>query len=53
METKKMSGEVQIDPLFSNVQRFVWTGDAPYPGRLWLANFFNSSLWEELKTNIA
>jgi hypothetical protein len=32
METKKMSAEMQIDPVFSRTQRFVWTGDIPYPG---------------------
>jgi hypothetical protein len=52
-ETKKMNGEMRIDPSFSNVQFFVWTGDAYYPGRLWVAIFSSSSLWEELKTNIA
>jgi hypothetical protein len=52
-ETKKMNGEKQIDPVFSNGQHFVWTGDAVYPGRLWVAIFSNSSIWEELKTNTA
>lgn len=52
-ETKKMNGEMRIDLSFSNVQLFVWTGDAYYPGRLWVAIFSGSSLWEELKTNIA
>lgn len=52
-ETKKMDGQLQIDSIFSAVQSCIWTGDAPYSGRLWVAVFFSSSLWEELKTNPA
>ena len=51
-ETKKMNKKMQINPVFSDIQRVTWTGDAYYPGRIWLALFSNSSLWEELKTNM-
>lgn len=50
-ESKKMNGEMQIDPVFSDTQSVIWTGDAYYPGRIWLVLFRNSSIWEELKTN--
>ncbi len=53
LETDKRNGDVRIDPLFSNVQSVIWTGDEYYPGRSWAVNFQKSmeTLWYILKIN--
>jgi SAM-dependent methyltransferase len=53
IETDKMNGDVRIDPLFSNVQSVIWTGDDDCPGRSWAVNFHKSmaTLWGILKIN--
>jgi ubiquinone/menaquinone biosynthesis C-methylase UbiE len=50
-ETKKLNGKMQIDPLFSDIQSVIWTGDAYYPGRQWMAMYSNSMVWFDLKIN--
>jgi len=52
-ETKKMNGDMSIDPAFSSTQRFIWTGDTYYPGRIWLVIYYKRAFpWYDLKTNI-
>ncbi len=52
METEKKNGDLFIDPVFSNVQGAVWTGDPSYPGRVWLAMYYRSSFADDLKIHI-
>jgi len=52
METEKMNGELYIDPLFSDVQGVIWTGDGYYPGRVWLIRFCRSSIADNQKIHI-
>ena len=39
LETAPTSRNTLIDPLFSDVQVMIWTGDESYPGRNWVINF--------------
>jgi SAM-dependent methyltransferase len=52
METKAMNGDLFIDPVFSQIQRVIWTGDPYYGGRIWLALFYRSSFADDLKVHI-
>ncbi len=52
MEIEKKNGDLFIDPVFSNVQGAVWTGDSSYPGRLWLARYYRSGFADDLKIHI-
>lgn len=52
-ETRKTDEKLRIDSIFSSVQSSIWTGDVPYPGRIWIAIFRGPGLWEELNSNIA
>ncbi len=52
MEIDKKNGDLLIDPVFSNVQGAVWTGDSYYPGRLWLARYYRSGFADDLKIHI-
>jgi ubiquinone/menaquinone biosynthesis C-methylase UbiE len=52
MEIEKKNGDLLIDPVFSNVQGAVWTGDSYYPGRLWLARYYRSGFADDLKIHI-
>ncbi len=52
METEKKNGDLLIDPVFSDVQTAVWTGDTSYPGRVWLARYYRSAFADDLKIHI-
>jgi len=52
-ETEKMNGDLYIDPLFSDVQGVIWTGDGYYPGRLWIVRFYRASIADDQKIHIA
>jgi hypothetical protein len=49
----KTNKDMNIDPVFSYSQRFIWTGDGYYPGRIWLVIYYKRAFpWYDLKTNI-
>ena len=52
IETEKRNRELYIDPVFSDVQGVIWTGDTYYPGRIWLMELFRSGFADDLKIHI-
>jgi hypothetical protein len=52
LETTKRNGKLYIDPVFSEDQGVIWTGDAHYPGRIWLLELFRSGFADDLKIHI-
>jgi ubiquinone/menaquinone biosynthesis C-methylase UbiE len=53
METEKKKGELYIDPLFSEDQGVIWSGDGYYPGRLWIIRFYRASIADDQKNHVA
>jgi len=49
MENSKKNGDLYIDPLFSGVQRWIWTGDTPGEGGSWAASFWSTGMYPNLK----
>lgn len=52
IETEKRNGKLHIDPVFSDAQSVIWTGDTHYPGRIWLLELFRSGFADDLKIHI-
>lgn len=47
MESSKMNGELYIDPIFSNVQRFIWTADKSAPTLIWWVSYQDANWGRE------
>ena len=45
LESSKMNGNLYIDPVFSEKQTFIWTGDKYSPGRVCVVNFNGGTIY--------
>ncbi len=55
LEAPETSRRAHVDPMFSDVQEIIWTGDDFYPGRAWAVNFgdMTATIWDILKTRVS
>ena len=44
LESSKMNGDLYIDPVFSGIQEFIWTGDKYDAGSGWFVSFFGGQV---------
>lgn len=52
IEADKRDGGLHIDPIFSEVQYIIWTGNSYYPGRSWLVEYTRAGFIDDLKIHV-
>jgi hypothetical protein len=47
LESSKKNGYLYIDPIFSNKQQWMWTGDTFGSGAAWVVNFYDGNVFPD------